>query len=111
MNTLFLLPITTGPVFIIAGFIMLKFPPKNINGIYGYRTPGSKKSQERWDFAQNFAAKELIKIGSVLTITCFTGLMYKPDENMATIIATAITLVMVAVLIFRVEFAIKRKFG
>ena len=27
-----------GFLFIIAGYILLKFPPKNINSLYGYRT-------------------------------------------------------------------------
>lgn len=29
-----------------------KFPPKKINGVYGYRTSSSMKSQQNWDYAQ-----------------------------------------------------------
>jgi len=46
-NPLFLIPSTSGLIFILAGFIMLKFPPKKINSLYGYRTSSSMKNQER----------------------------------------------------------------
>jgi uncharacterized membrane protein len=47
-----------GLLFIIAGYILLKFPPKNINSLYGYRTSSSMENQEKWDFAQNYSSKE-----------------------------------------------------
>ncbi len=47
---------------LVIGFIFLKFPPKNINYLYGYRTRRSMKTQEVWDAANIFSAKALIKI-------------------------------------------------
>ncbi|MDA0356796.1 MAG: SdpI family protein, partial [Bacteroidetes bacterium] len=55
-NPLFLIPSTSGLIFMLAGFIMLKLPPKKINSLYGYRTRSSMKNQERWDFSQKYSA-------------------------------------------------------
>ena len=51
-----------GLIFLIAGYIQHRFPPKKINHLYGYRTSASMKSQESWDFAQEYSAKKVIKI-------------------------------------------------
>jgi uncharacterized membrane protein len=110
-NHIFLLPILTGSVFILAGIIMLKFPPKKINNIYGYRTPSSMKNQERWDFSQKYSANELIKWGGFLSISSLIGLYYKPTENTETVIGVTLLILTVGILILRVEKAIKMKFG
>ena len=55
-NPLFLIPVMTGVIFIVAGWIMMKFPPKDINSLYGYRTKNSMKNKERWAFAQKYSA-------------------------------------------------------
>ena len=44
-NPLFLIPALTGFIFIVAGFIQYKFPPKNINAFYGYRTNRSMRDK------------------------------------------------------------------
>ena len=45
------------PLFIIsiAGLVLKVFPPKKRNYIYGYRTKRAMKSQETWDFAQQYS--------------------------------------------------------
>lgn len=35
----------TGVIFILMGLIMYIFPPKKINGLYGYRTSSSMESR------------------------------------------------------------------
>ena len=72
-NLLFLIPLFTGPIYIIAGIIMKKFPPKKINGLYGYRTSRSMRSKENWDFAQQYAAVEMIRWGILLTCIALPG--------------------------------------
>ena len=59
----------SGIIFIITGFVMFKFPPKNINMLYGYRTTRSMKNQEQWDFSQKYSAKLLIFCGVFLILT------------------------------------------
>ena len=93
---------------------MKKNPPKNINYFYGYRTVNSMKSQERWDFAQVFAAKKMRKYGKYLMIIAFIGLpviIFIPIGFLVlTILMLIIILIVISVMIFQVEKAIKKKF-
>ena len=41
---------------------MLRFPPKEINSIYGYRTKASMRNQKSWNFAQKQSSKLMIDI-------------------------------------------------
>ena len=109
-NAILLIPILTGTIFIIIGLIMLKFPPKKINGLYGYRTSSSMKDQERWDFAQNYSAKEIIKLGGLLMLSSLIGLFYKFKESIAIILGVGLLITMVVILLIRVERAIKKNF-
>lgn len=55
------------PVFmIIIGDIFVKNPPKNINGVYGYRTERSMRSGDAWSFAQRYSGKLWRRIGAVM---------------------------------------------
>ena len=73
-NPLFLLPILVGPIFIIAGIVMILFPPKKINYLYGYRTKNSMKNIDRWNFAQNYSAKIMIFSGFFFSLTSLIGM-------------------------------------
>lgn len=39
------------------GLLFLKFPPKKINGLYGYRTTRSMKDQASWNYAHHYSGK------------------------------------------------------
>ena len=110
-NQLFLIPILTGPVFVIAGIIMVKFPPKKINSLYGYRTFSSMKSQDRWDFSQKYSARELIKFGFFLTLSSLIGLVFDLSENIGILIGLGFMLIAIISLIVKIENAIKLRFG
>jgi hypothetical protein len=109
-NPLFFIPTISGLIFIIAGIVLLKFPPKKINAIYGYRTSSSMKSQERWDFAQIYSAKETIKLGLFFVLCGFIGFVIHPNEIIGTILGMGFLTSMIIILIIRVELAIKKKF-
>ena len=79
-NPLMNITLLGGLIFIVFGLIMFKFPPKKINSLYGYRTNSSMKDQSRWDFAQKYSSKEIIKLGFVLMITSLIGLFTNYDE-------------------------------
>ena len=79
-NSFLIIPAVTGPIIAIFGFVLLNFPPKKINGLYGYRTPTSMKSQTRWDFAQSYAGREMIKLGGFLTLTSVLGLFINATD-------------------------------
>lgn len=108
-NILISIPLLVGAIFIIAGLVMLVFPPKNINSLYGYRTRNSMSSQERWEFAQKYSAKELIMAGGLMCLTSTIGLIYEPSENIATALTLIIMFSILGLLFYRVERAIKRK--
>lgn len=110
-NPLFLIPLSMGIVFSLAGFITLKFPPKEINSLYGYRTRSSMKSIERWNFAQSYSSKQMIKLGVILTACCLFGFLTIFDNFTNMIIGLSFMIIIVIILTLRVEKAIRKKFG
>lgn len=110
-NSLFLIPATSGLIFMLAGFVMLKFPPKKINSLYGYRTSSSMKNQERWNFSQKYSALEMIKLAVILSLTSVIGIIYSPEGELGIFLGLGLMILMVVVLLIRVEKAIKNKFG
>lgn len=110
-NPMFLVFLIVGPLFSLMGFILLKFPPKKINRVYGYRTKNSMQSQEKWDYAQVYSAKEMIKTGGIVTGLSLSGFLLKMNEtgNMIVIILTMT--VISFVLVYRTEKALRKKFG
>jgi uncharacterized membrane protein len=52
------------------------YPPKKINGLYGYRTTRSCKSQEAWDFAQRYSAKLMTILGLAALIVAVAGRLF-----------------------------------
>ena len=109
-NTLFILPISTGPIFILVGLIMYKFPPKNINSFYGYRTSNSMESKEKWDFAQTYSAKKMIIYGAVYTLTSLIGLVFNPHQLIGFLISMLLLVFTVVLLILNVEKELKNRF-
>jgi len=111
INPIFIIPALTGPFFMMIGALMLKFPPKTINGIYGYRTPNSMKSQERWDYSQRYSAKEMIKLGGILSLTSLISIFYHPNEVIGSIIGISLMITMIIILVMKTERAIKKTFS
>ena len=60
-------PQLVGVLIYLAGMLMQKFPPKKINGFYGYRTLSSMKNQQIWEVANRYSAKVMARRG----ILCF----------------------------------------
>lgn len=89
---------------------MLKFPPKEINHLYGYRTKSSMKNKERWKFAQRYSAYEMIRLGLVLTIIGVLGIFVPLPDMMSMIIGLTLMILTFVLLFFRVEKAIKERF-
>lgn len=110
-NPLFWLPLMTGIIIGLGGWVQLTFPPKTINGVYGYRTPASKLNQERWDFAQRYSGKLLMKWGAALSATSLLGWVYQPVHGVGVMLGMALLITSVAVVIIQVERALKNRFG
>jgi uncharacterized membrane protein len=110
-NALFTMPLLVGIIFMIAAFIMLKFPPKKINMLYGYRTASSMKNQEQWDFAQRYSSKLMIYCGFGLTLSSILGLIIKVSEGTGVFISTTMMIITILILLYKTEKAIKNKFN
>lgn len=68
------------------------------------------KTQERWDFAQNYAAKEMMNLGFFLALTSFLGKFIDMDSMTEILVGLGMTLFTLLVLFFRVEKALSDKF-
>lgn len=110
------IPLLFTAIFAIAmvggGLFLWKCPPKNINGLIGYRTKRSMQNQESWDFAQRYAGKVWV-ISGVLDACVFLPLSFLPfdDEGWGPILfllAQAFVLLLVCPV---TQHALKIRFG
>ena len=99
----------SGILFIIAGFIMLKFPPKKINMLYGYRTNSSMKNQEQWDFSQKYSAKLLMLCGLFLILVSNISLLITLNNKAKLFISLALIIGSVMFLLFKTENELKKR--
>ena len=88
----------------------MKFPPKKINSLYGYRTSSSMKSQERWDFAQIYSAKEMFKAGAILCMAGTAALFVNINEGWGVALSLALMLLLVIQMFYKTEQTMKQKF-
>ena len=100
----------SGIIFMITGFVMFKFPPKNINMLYGYRTTRSMKNQEQWDFSQKYSAKLLIFCGVFLILTSNISLLITINNKAKLFISLALIFGSVIFLLFKTENELKKRF-
>lgn len=91
-------------------------PPKDINGIYGYRTSMSMKNQDTWDFAQRYMGETWQKAGWAMFPLAVVGqalTFWAPTvESMClwSMAPTALEVVALAATIFPVERALRQTF-
>jgi uncharacterized membrane protein len=96
-----------GFVFAAAAFISLKFPPKNINSIYGYRTSRSMKNQENWDLAQRFSSQLMLKQGLIMLVLAFILAILPIPVEAATLMSLLLLLTSVINLFVQTEKRLK----
>lgn len=106
-----LIPLT----MLIIGIVMIKKPPKKINGLYGYRTSMSMKNQKTWDYAHKICGKVFSCIGAILTIPSACAIIPFYDKDITTqskvlTIAVVVQLVFLFISIIPVEVALNKKF-
>ncbi|WP_442413943.1 SdpI family protein [Mesonia sp.] len=99
----------TGAVFLLVGFLMNRFPPREINSFYGYRSAKSMKSQEAWDFAQAFSSKLMMKSGLFLVAFGLLG-YYSLDISFfwESTLATSAFILGIGVVFYLTEKELKR---
>lgn len=109
-NILVLMPLITGPVFFIAGFLLRRHPPKHINWLLGYRTHRAMKSQQHWDFAQRYAGGELMIWGGIYMATSLLGAFFFPGQGTGVLISIALLVTFSIIPIVRTENRLKQEF-
>jgi len=88
---------------LIVSLIFVKFPPKKINHLYGYRTRRSMANQEIWKVANEYSAKLMVKITLIsLVFPPFLYFIY-PEQNLLTSIIIH-TVLLVSSLYFTEKF-------
>lgn len=96
-----------GFVFALAACLTLRFPPKKINQIYGYRTKRSMSSQENWDIAQKFSSQLMLKQGLIMLALACILVVLPIHEIVSVIISVALLIGSVTVLFVQTEKRLK----
>ena len=102
-------------VMLICGFFMYKNPPKEINGIIGYRTTTSRKNMDTCKFAHDYCGKLWLKLGLlllILTIIIQIPFAHSSENSIGymTLIVEGIQLVVLLGSIVLVERALRKTF-
>jgi uncharacterized membrane protein len=100
---------------LVIGLLWKNRPPKTINVLYGYRTSGSMKSKETWDFAHRYASRIWLYTGLPLgIISILLLIIFKNyDKDTLAIIVLVITfvqLIFIFLPIVPTEIALKKRF-
>jgi uncharacterized membrane protein len=83
-----------GVVILIAGIILLLFPPKEINNIYGYRTSSSMRNKDNWDRANKYCSRLLIIFGIIILLL---SLVFK--STIITLITLGVSIILTFILV------------
>ena len=108
--TVLLILVTAGLIFYIAAWIQAKYPPKKINHFYGYRTKTSMKSQEIWDFAQQYSAEKLKRCGLFLILIGIASAVFSMNGMVIFWVGLSIVVLAPIYTIIQVEKKLKEKF-
>lgn len=88
-------------------FLLYKFPPENINSFYGYRSSRSLSSQKKWDFAQKYSNKIMLRIGLILALSWIPFYFLNIAPHFFVICFIVEMLILFAYMFFKTEKALK----
>ena len=97
-------------VFVLAGFLFMKYPPKKINPLYGYRTGRSMKSPEAWNYAQRVSARRMLLSGLVGLLIFIIASVVEFSEGIHGILMLATLVLTIFYIFYSVERDLKKKF-
>lgn len=102
-------------IMVIFGKSFLKAAPKEINGIYGYRTAMSMKNQDTWEFAHKHFGKVWFYAGLILLPLNIIPLLFVMGEGKDLIgtVGILVCLIDTAVMLLSIiptEKALKKNF-
>ena len=100
----------TGIVFSLLGWAFYQNPPAEINGWVGYRTKSCMKSQERWNFAQKYSAKQMSLCGTLMVVLSLLSYFIPVDTEYKQIGGLVLLVLSALYMIVLTEIALKKKF-
>jgi len=103
--------------FTMIGFgkYFIKKAPKEINRVFGYRTPMSMKNKETWEFAHHYCGKLWLIIGWIMLVISIIAMLFVIGKDESVVetfggILCGIQLVFLFASIFPTEIALKNNF-
>jgi uncharacterized membrane protein len=110
-NTFFGAVALVGFVFGFAGLVMTLLPPKKINQLYGYRTSGSMRTQERWNFAQAYSSRLMMLCGVTLLAVAGILVLFSVPEKYEMWVMLSSLFVVIVMLFYKTENELKKRFS
>lgn len=100
---------------LLLGRSLVKNPPGEINGGYGYRTARSMRSRETWEFAQRYSGRFWVRAGRPVLAFSLLWMALLFGRGIGTVgrfglILTGLQMVPFLAVIPATERALKRKF-
>jgi len=86
------------------------YPPKSMNKMYGYRTPRSMKSQEHWDFAQDYSNVQMKKAALAMILLGLIGHFLNLGRDLELAVSCMIVGILTLAPVFITERALKDRF-
>ena len=109
MDKMLYLHLFLGPIFLVIAFLFRHYPPKHINALYGYRTGGSMKSQERWDFANQRSSELMLRLAFLLLLVQ-AGTLYFFEPEISLLFASLVLLLGITGILISTEKELKKRF-
>lgn len=106
-------PFLNWVLFAVCGLlylVLLFFPPKKINALYGYRTPRSMKNQSTWDFAQKYANQQLLISCIFFFMGALAGCFIPVSSSAGVFLGLFYMLLVFGWVVYKTETALKTKF-
>jgi len=96
------------------GLLFMKWVPKEINYIFGYRTTMSMKNQDTWKFAHNYAGKVWVYSGLInILFSAIIIIIFKNTtvfNIISAILIAAVQPIILIVVIPLTEIALRKAF-
>lgn len=102
-------------IMILAGRMMFRHCPEEINSVFGYRTKRSMKSIDAWKFANDYCGRLWQKIGliSIVPTVAAQLLLLNKGKNaisIASLVIISVQAVILLITIIPTENALKKNF-
>jgi uncharacterized membrane protein len=84
---------------IMFGWLFMKYPPRTINHIYGYRTAMSMKNKDTWNFAHKHCGKIWYYVGIIMLPLSVIFMLFFIDKETSTVGTFGAALIIIQTLI------------